>query len=70
MKTNAKPSRKKGKSAGKCVPPFPIEFRLEVAKLREEEGYPVQMLAEQFGISANTVYTAGPDDTGITGNKD
>jgi transposase len=55
MKTKAKPSRKKGKGTGKCVPPFPIEFRLKVAKLREEEGYPVRLLAEQCGISQDSV---------------
>ena len=37
MKTKAKPSRKKGKGTGKCVASFPIEFRLKIAKLREEE---------------------------------
>ena len=52
MKTKVKPSRQKGKSTGKCVAPFPIEFRLKIAKFRAEEGYPVQLLAEQFDISA------------------
>ena len=56
MKTRVKASRKKGKSTDKCVPPFPIEFRLKIAKLREEERYPVQLLAEQFGISQDSVY--------------
>ena len=56
MKTKAKASSKKGKSTGKCVAPFPIEFRLKIAKLRAEEGYPVHLLAEQFGISQDSVY--------------
>ena len=37
MKTKAKPSRKKGKGTGKCVAPFPLEFRLKVAKLRRQK---------------------------------
>ncbi len=49
-------SRQKGKSTGKCVAPFQIEFRLKVAKLREEEGYPACLLAEQFGISQDSIY--------------
>ena len=56
MKTKAKRSRRKGKSSTKCVPPFPIEFRLKIAKLREEEGYPAQLIAEQFGISQDSIY--------------
>ena len=56
MKTKAKASRKKGKSTGKCVAPFPLEFRLKIAKLRAEEGYTVQLLAEQFSISQDSVY--------------
>ena len=56
MKSTAKPASRKQKRRGKCVAPFSLEFRLKVAKLREEEGYPVQMLAEQFGISEYSVY--------------
>ena len=41
------------------MPPFPFEFRLQVARLREEEGYPADLLAEQFGISADSVYHWG-----------
>ena len=56
MKTTVKASGKKRRAKPRIVPPFPFEFRIKVAKLREEEGYPVQMLAEQFGISEYSVY--------------
>ena len=56
MKPTDKPSSKKRKSRGRNVPPFPFEFRLKVARLREQEGYPALMIAEQFGISEYSVY--------------
>ena len=56
MGTKGKPSSRKGKGLGRNVPPFPFEFRLKVARLREEEGYPAQMIADQFGISEYSVY--------------
>ena len=56
MKTPVKPSGKKKKAKPRCVPPFPFEFRLKVAKLREEEGYLALVLAEEFCISEYSVY--------------
>lgn len=56
MGTTGKPSSRKRKSRASNVPPFPFEFRLKVARLREEEGYPAPMIAEQFGISEYSVY--------------
>lgn len=56
MGTTGKGSSKRPKVKGRNVPPFPFEFRLKVARLREEEGYPVQIIAEQFGISEYSVY--------------
>lgn len=54
-----KETKKKRKSLSRNVPPFSFEFRLKVARLREEEGYPAQLIAQQFGISEYSVYRWG-----------
>ena len=38
------------------MPPFPFEFRLKVARLYGEDGYPAKLVADQFGISEYSVY--------------
>jgi len=35
--------------------PYPFEFRLKVVQLHLQEGYPVSLLSEQFGISCHSV---------------
>ena len=49
----------KGKNAARSVPPYPHEFRLKVARLYVEDGYPAKLIASQFGISDYSVYTWG-----------
>lgn len=39
--------------------PFPIEFRLKVARLYVEDGYPAKLIAAQFGISDYSAYRLG-----------
>jgi transposase InsO family protein len=53
-----KPS-KNGRRAARNVPPFAHEFRLKVARLYVEDGYPAKLIASQFGISDYSVYTWG-----------
>ena len=59
MKTKRKIPRKKQKNLAKKVPPFPVEFRIKVARLNVEDGYPATLIAEQFGISEYSVYRWG-----------
>jgi transposase InsO family protein len=59
MRTRKNLPRKKRKKQGRSVPPFPIEFRVKVARLREEDGYPAKLIAQQFGISEYSVYRWG-----------
>jgi len=46
MESTGKPASKKQKRRGKSVPPFPFEFWLKVARLREQEGYQELMLSQ------------------------
>jgi transposase-like protein len=59
MRTRKNLPRKKRKKQGRRVPPFPIEFKVKVARLREEDGYPAKLIAQQFGISEYSVYRWG-----------
>lgn len=59
MSSRKNPPRKKRKKQGRSVGPFPTEFRLKVARLREEDGYPAKLIAQQFGISEYSVYRWG-----------
>jgi transposase len=59
MKTRKKPPRKKRKNLARNVPPFPVEFRIKVARLFVEDDYPARLIAEQFGISQYSVYRWG-----------
>jgi transposase len=59
MTRRRKKPLKKGKRSGRSVPPYPHEFRLKVAKLYVEDGYPAKRIASQFGISDYSVYTWG-----------
>ena len=55
MSTKKIPKRKSSKKRRK-VPPYPFEFRLGVARLHVEDGYPVLVLAQEFDISESSVY--------------
>ncbi len=59
MTRRRKKPLKKGKRSGRSVPPYPHEFRLKVAKLYVEDGYPAKLIATQFGISDYCVCTWG-----------
>jgi transposase InsO family protein len=59
MKTRKKTPRKKRKNLARNVPPFPVEFRVKVARLFVEDEYPANLIAEQFGISEYSVYRWG-----------
>jgi transposase InsO family protein len=59
MTRRRKKPLKKGRSAARSVPPFPYEFRLKVARLYVEDGYPAKLIASQFGVSDYSVYTWG-----------
>jgi transposase InsO family protein len=55
MTRRRKKPPKKGKRSELRVPPYPFEFRLKVARLHVEEGYPGKLIATQFGISEYSV---------------
>jgi transposase InsO family protein len=55
MAKRRKKASQKAKIRGRAMPPYPIEFRIKVARLRLEDGHPVQLIAEQFGISNYSV---------------
>jgi transposase-like protein len=57
MTRRRKKQTKNGRGAARSVPPFPYEFRLKVARLYLEDGYPAKLIASQFGISDYSVYT-------------
>ena len=59
MTRHRKKSLKAGKRAARSVPPFAHEFRLKVARLYIEDGYPAKLVASQFGISEYSVYRWG-----------
>lgn len=44
-----------GRSKRRTAPPYPLEFRLKVVRLRLEEGYSAALLAQEFGLSSYTV---------------
>ncbi|WP_155315371.1 helix-turn-helix domain-containing protein [Desulfosarcina alkanivorans] len=46
--------KRKGKP-GRRTTPYPFEFRLKVVKLFLEDGYPVVLIAQQFGISHHSI---------------
>ena len=50
-----RPSKRKGKK-GRTASPYPFALRLKVVRLYLEDGYPSSLVAEQFGISAYSVY--------------
>ena len=53
-----KPS-KASKGAWRSAAPYSHEFRLKVARLYVEDGYPAKQIASQFGISDYSVYRWG-----------
>ena len=59
MAKHRKKPLKAGKSTARNVPPFPLEFRLKVARLYIEDGYPAKLIATQFGTSEYSVYYWG-----------
>ncbi len=59
MVIQRKKLRKKRKSLARSVPPFSHEFRVKIARLREEDGYPAKLIAAQFNISEYSVYRWG-----------
>ena len=57
MSTKKIPKSKSPKR-GRKVPPYPFEFRLRVARLHVEDGYPALLLAQEFDISESSVYSS------------
>ena len=55
MGTSRKKKSKKKGEPGRRTAPYPFEFRLNVVKLYLENGYPVSLIAEQFGISHHSI---------------
>lgn len=55
MTKRRKKAPKKTKGSGRTMPPYPIEFRLKVARLHVEDGHSTGLIADQFGISAFSV---------------
>ena len=55
MTKRRKKAAKKTKGTGRTMPPYPIEFRLKVARLHAEDGHSTGLIADQFGISAYSV---------------
>ena len=55
MTKRRKKAGKKTKGTGRTMPPYPIEFRLKVARLHAEDGHSTGLIADQFGISAYSV---------------
>ena len=51
-----KNASEKGKAGGHTAAPYPFDLRLKVVKLYLEDGYPAALVAQQFGISAYSVY--------------
>jgi transposase-like protein len=59
MGTQRKKPTKKRKSVAGRTPAYPFKFRLKVARLYVEDGYPAPLVAQQFGISDYSVYRWG-----------
>ena len=53
-----KPSKKRGRTKRKArfAAPYEYEFKLKVVRLYLEEGYRAEMLAQELGISCDSVY--------------
>ena len=56
MGTHRKRPSKRKKKKGRTASPYPFALRLKVVRLYLEDGYPSSLVAEQFGISAYSVY--------------
>jgi transposase InsO family protein len=59
MGTSRKRKPKKKGKRGRTAKPYPHEFRLKVVKLHLEDGHTAALVAEQFGISKDTLYRWG-----------
>jgi transposase InsO family protein len=59
MSNKRKKPRKKRKGLARKVPPFPVEFRVKIARLHVQDGYPAPLIAQQFNISEYSVYRWG-----------
>ena len=56
MATHRKRPSKPKKAKGRTGSPYPFAMRLKVVRLYLEDGYPSSLVAQQFGISAYSVY--------------
>jgi transposase InsO family protein len=55
MGNSRKNRSKRKRKPGRRTTPYPFEFRLKVVKLFLEDGYPVVLIAQQFGISHHSI---------------
>jgi transposase InsO family protein len=55
MGTSRTKRPKRKRKPGRRTTPYPFEFRLKVVKLFLEDGYPVALIAQQFGISHHSI---------------
>jgi transposase-like protein len=55
MGTSRTKRPKRKRKPGRRTTPYPFEFRLKVVKLFLEDGYPVSLIAQQFGISHHSI---------------
>jgi transposase InsO family protein len=56
MSTRRKNPSQRKRRTGRTAKPYPFNFRLKVVRLYLEDGYPVSLVAEQFGVSNYSVY--------------